>query len=108
MNLGMPANLRKTGARRIFQFRTVQDINFPAHVIDYLLGPQVLRDMREARAVNAERAGDLLLRERNFIALFPVLNHQQPAAKALLDDVVTVADRALGNLPHVIGNIFEQ
>ena len=95
MQFGVPANFRKTGARRIFKFRAVQNINFPAHVIDNFLRPQVLCDVRQAWAMNAQRAGDLFLREAYFIALLAVLNHQKPTAKALFDNVVAIADRAL-------------
>ena len=95
MDLGMQADFRKAGARRIFQLCAVENINFPAHVIDYFPGPKVLRDMRQTRTMNAERTGDLFLRERDFIALLAVLDHQQPAAESLFDDVIAVADRAL-------------
>ena len=71
----MPANFCKTCACGFFELFAVQDINLSAHIIDDLFRSKVLSDVRQARSMDAERARDLFLRERYFIALLAFLNH---------------------------------
>src|SRR5947208_3507651 len=95
------AELGVTVARRVLDAPAVDDRNAAARIIDELLIAQFLRDTCDARAIDAEDAGDLLVRQVERRLAAPVLDHQEPRAEPLLDRVIHVADRFLRDLPNI-------
>src|SRR3954451_8589150 len=68
----------------------VEDGDQPAGIADEACSLQDSRGDGNARAVHAQHHGDEFLGERHFIILDPVMSHQQPSSKALLQSVPSV------------------